>query len=223
MALVAVAVLVVAACGGDDEAADTTLEPSTTAAATTTTESVPSSTTSPTTAAPGTTTAPATTAPPTTTPSCEPVGDTSDKQSGFPGTMTSLIGKEIRTGAHECYERIVIELQPSDHPIPAIVPGYWVRYQDDPIDVGESGGEFVDLKGDANLLITVEAWMTTMEGTGYLGPTDITPTNVTTIEQLYLTHNFEGVHTWAVGLDQERPFRVFTLTDPVRIVVDVQL
>jgi hypothetical protein len=97
-----------------------------------------------------------------------------------------------------------------------------VRYQDDPIDVGESGEQYVDLQGDANLIITVEAWMTTMEGTGYLGPTDIAVGGDSVIRQLYLTHNFEGVHTWAVGLDRERPFDVTVLSNPTRVVVDIQ-
>lgn len=214
-----IAAIVIAGCGGDDGTTDT-------APPGPTTVPVVTSTAAPTTTTAGSTTsgAPSTTATSTTsTAACAPVGDTTAKKSAdFPGALTSEIGKDIRTGRHDCYDRIVIELQPSDHPFPARSPGYWVRYQDDPIDVGESGEQFVELKGDANLLITVEAWMTTMEGTGYQGPTDITVGGDSVIEQLYLTHDFEGVHTWAVGLDRERPFQVTVLTNPTRVVVDVQ-
>jgi hypothetical protein len=30
------------------------------------------------------------------------------------------------------------------------------------------------------------------------------------------------VHTWAVGLDRERPFEVTVLSNPTRVVVDIQ-
>jgi hypothetical protein len=135
------------------------------------------------------------------------------------------VGVDIRTGAHDCYERIVIELGTSDIPTTDRFPGWWVRYQDDPITLGETDDQFVQLRGDANLMITVESWMPFPFGDGvegYDGPTDITPTNVSTILQLYQTNNWEGVTTWAAGLDRERPFTVFTLQDPPRLVVDVQ-
>jgi hypothetical protein len=129
---------------------------------------------------------------------------------------------DIRTGGHRCFERVVIELAPSDIPIGYRMPGWWVRYQDDPIMLGETDDLFVDLRGDANLLITMESWMPSMGGQGYDGPTDIAPTNVVNILQLYQTNNFEALSTWAVGLDRVRPFTVFTLSDPPRLVVDIQ-
>lgn len=215
----AIVAIVIAGCGGDDGTTDTTAsEPTTVPAVTTTVAPTTSSAASTTIAAPSTTVVST-----TSTVACEPTGDTAEQQSAdFPGALTSEIGKDIRVGVHDCYDRIVIELQPSDHPFPARSPGYWVRYQDDPVDVGESGEESIDLRGDANLLITVEAWMTTMEATGYLGPTDISVGGDSVIKQLYLTHNFEGVHTWAVGLDRERPFEVTVLSNPTRVVVDIQ-
>lgn len=35
--------------------------------------------------------------------------------------------------------------------------------------------------------------------------------------------NFEGMSSWAIGLDRERDFTVSTLESPARIVIDIAL
>lgn len=131
-----------------------------------------------------------------------------------------MVGVDIRTGGHGCYERVVIEFAESGDPVPVWMPGWWVRYADGPVTLGESN-ETVDLAGDATLLITAAAWMPNMEYVGYDGPTQFVPDNVTHLLELRQVYNWEGYSTWAVGLDRERPFRVFTLTQPSRLVVDI--
>ena len=161
----------------------------------------------------------------TTSPPCEFAGGLDDVLYEFPMVMSGEVGADIRTGSHPCFERIVIELEGRDADLAPIVPGYWVRYADGPLTLGQTDDQFVELAGDADLLITVNAWMTFIEGegqlVGYNGPTDIVPANVSAIEELRLLDNSEGVHTWAVGLDRQRDFRVETLADPTRIVVDI--
>jgi hypothetical protein len=56
---------------------------------------------------------------------------------------------------------------------------------------------------------------------GYPGPWDITPTNVRHILQLKRAENFEGMASWAVGLDARYPYVVSTLDSPPRLVIDV--
>jgi hypothetical protein len=60
------------------------------------------------------------------------------------------------------------------------------------------------------------------EGQGYSGPTDIVPTNVSHILELRMIENFEGMSSWAIGLDAELPMTVTTLDDPPRLVIDLQ-
>ena len=135
------------------------------------------------------------------------------------------MGADIRTGAHDCYERLVIELQPGPAPTPGGMPGYWVRYATGPVALGQTDDQFVHLAGNAVLLVTMSSWMSTYDEqarpVGYSGPTDIHPTNVRTIKELYLIDNWEGVATWAVGLDRLRNFTVSTLTNPDRLVIDL--
>jgi hypothetical protein len=134
-----------------------------------------------------------------------------------------MVGVDIRTGAHSCYERIVIELADSTIPTAGGMPGWWVRYADGPITLGQTDDQFVEVLGDATLLVSMNAWMPSMDGEGWVGSTDIFPTNVTHVLELRQIDNWEGQNTWAVGIDTERPFRVFTLASPTRLVVDVRI
>jgi hypothetical protein len=206
------------ACGSERATSPTTTAPPPSAPATTPpTTAVPSSTPAPT--APATT--PATTAPATTVQATLPADCTTGFGTAavsldYPNRLSGLVGADIRTGDHDCYERVVVELTGSGD-----FPGYRVEYQDDPITLGESE-EPIDLLGDANLMIRMGMWMQNMEGAGYAGPTDVRPTNVDAIAQLYLVENWEGMTIWGVGLDREHPFRVDVLSDPPRLVVDIQ-
>jgi hypothetical protein len=202
--VIAAGLLALSACGSDAETTSSTSTPTTPAATTATTQPTTA------TAAPTTPVATTTIAGTTTT-----AGTTTDEvQVDFPMKMSGLVGSDIRTGTHPCFERIVIEFEGTGD-----LPGYWVRYEDPVID--SPRGEPVDMEGDAYLVISAASWMQTMEGEGYSGPHIVEPTNVTHIEQLQLIENFEGMFQWAVGLDETRPFTVDTLTNPARIVVDI--
>ena len=127
---------------------------------------------------------------------CGDIGNTDPVNDGFPNRMSALVGADMRTGGHECFERVVLELQGSGD-----LPGYQVRYEPDPI-LDSPRGEPVDIAGDATLVLSVGVWMTDIEGNGYQGPTEIVPNNVVNIRELELIENFEGQSAWAIGLDQ---------------------
>lgn len=178
----------------------------------------------PTTTAPVSTTAVATTtttiAATTTTEACPPGGSTAETAVAFPDRMSPLVGRDIRTGAHGCYERVVIEFQAAADGRTAPFPGYRVRYVTPPVDESPSG-EPMTLRGTDVLLVSFSAWMQTMELEGYGGPWDIVPTNVTHILELRRAENFEGMAAWAVGLDGRYPYVVTVLDGPPRLVIDV--
>lgn len=146
---------------------------------------------------------------------CSPPTSQATVEDGFPSRLSSLYGTDIRTGRHECFERVVIELGGTGE-----LPGYRVGYEPDPI-LNSPAGEPVEVAGDATLVISMGAWMPTMEGDGYGGPRELVPDNVSAIVELEQLENFEGMTAWAVGLDRARPFTVFTLDGPPRIVVDI--
>jgi hypothetical protein len=228
--------LLVTACSDDDDAATgTTLVPITTSPTPTALPSTPPTTAqaAPATSVPVATTvvptSPATTSavPPATVPpgteppatdsadDCEPPVGRDMFNDGYPNRMSGMVGSDIRTGAHGCFERVVIELAGLGD-----MPGVRVEYVDDPVHLSPSD-ETVDIDGDATLVISVAAWMPSMEGDGYAGPTDFNPTNVSHIREVRQIENFEGMTAWAIGLDEQRDFEVTFLESPARIVVDV--
>ena len=190
--------------------------PATTAASTTTaTTAVITTSTS------KVTTPAATAAATTTTARCPNRGSTAPVNVGFPGTMSSLVGKTIRTGAQSCSERIVIELQAAvGGGSPAVFPGYRVQYESNV--VLDPSGLPVTIRGHAFLVVSLGSWMREPGGTGYQGPTDIVPTNVRAIKEMRLIEDFEGQHSWAIGLDTKRNVSVSTLSGPPRLVIDIQ-
>lgn len=141
--------------------------------------------------------------------------DTRPASRNFPLGMSSLQGSAIRTGRHACFERVVIDFAGS-----GLLPGRRVEYVRDPVLLSPSDMT-VNIRGNATLVIKVASWMGDPLNGVDPGPSQIFPTNVSKIKELRLIENFEGMHQWAVGLDRARPFRLFTLTNPPRIVVDI--
>lgn len=215
--MVCAAVLIVCGCGSDGSTAATVATsvppPSSSVAPTT----APPTTASPTTAPP-TTVSPTTAAPTTvvsTTLLCPALTATDVQSDGFPGRLSGLVGADVRVGADACHERVVFELQGSGQ-----FPGWWVRYQDPPL-LDDPRGEPVDVAGSNFIVVTIESWMTNMEGEGYTGPTRIAPNNVAHVKELVMLGDFESVTTWAIGVDQQRPFAVSVLDSPPRLVIDL--
>jgi hypothetical protein len=135
--------------------------------------------------------------------------------------MSVLVGNAVRTGAHPCYERFVVELAPADTPRAAF-PGYWVKVGNGSTVTLNPQGEPVTLRGTANLQVSMGSpMMTRNDPSGYQGSRDIFPTGLTAIQELRLIEDFEGQSTWALGLDRVRNFAVTVLTGPPRLVVDV--
>jgi hypothetical protein len=209
------AVLVLCGCGGDGSSLATTpasmlpvtAAPTTSASSSTTSAPSTSEATPPTTAGP--------TIPAPTTVACPTLTDTDVTSEGFPGRLSGLVGADVRAGADACHERVVFELQGTGE-----FPGWRVRYQEPPV-IDDPRGEPVEVAGSAFIVVTIESWMTNMDGEGYVGPTRITPTNVSHIKELVLLGNFESVTTWAIGVDQQRAFAVSTLASPPRLVIDL--
>ena len=121
---------------------------------------------------------------------------------------------DVRTGRHDGYDRVVFEMG-GDGTV-----GWSVQYDDDPRTAGE--GAQVELAGDATLAVTLSGvgypFDTGVEEYG--GPRRQAP-GLEVVQELQLGGVFEGYYDAFVGVAQERPFRVFRLTDPQRVVLDV--
>ncbi len=130
---------------------------------------------------------------------------------------------DVRVGVHDCYERVSFELKPqggdADGPV-----GWKAAYEPGPI-TEDASGKTVPVKGAAYLVVHMNASgvdLTRADAPAtYTGPASIEAAGATRIQQVRRTGDFEGVLTWVIGLDRQRPFHVTTQDNPARVVVDV--
>jgi len=132
------------------------------------------------------------------------------------GTDGPLYPTGARVARHDGYERVVIDFEGTG------TPGWAVRYVDEP--VADDSGTEVDLEGayvlriDASGLSTPASEDFDVEEIAF-GSYDTSGADL--VQDVYVSGIFEGWSGSLVGLDERAPFRVFTLTDPTRLVVDV--
>lgn len=196
--LVSAAVLVpAAACGDDDEPSPTTPPASITAS--------PTATPSPT-----------ATTPATPSPTEEPFGGGREPVAATPGPgFEAALLQDVRTAEHDTFDRITFEFS-------AGIPGYDVRYVEPPIAYDPRGDEMA-IDGAAFIVVRMERAAGYDPNTGnqtYLGPLELKPALPSLLEAERIG-DFEAVLSWALGLSAEADFRVTTLEDPPRLVVDV--
>lgn len=169
-----------------------------------------------------------TSASPTSSPTAGPSDEADDAAIPFPATAdpvsqepsagAKLTVTDIRVGRHDGFDRVVFELGGSG------TPGWTVRYVDQPTDDGS--GNPVGLDGDAFLEVFITGTGYPMDTgvTEYSGPNPLDAEGTAEVEQVLYRGVFEGQTQAFVGIDDDdrEPFRVFTLQDPTRVVVDLR-
>ena len=158
-------------------------------------------------------------APTTATPAGDPAGgppafpDNTSPQWAENSGEWDLVFTDVRVAEHESFDRIVLEFTGTG------IPGWAVNYVDKAVLDGS--GETVSLGGDA--VLDIYASGTTWPASGYYGGArHVEPPNDGGIGDVYVGGTFEGYTQVLAGIDGAPvPFRVFTLSDPPRLVVDV--
>jgi hypothetical protein len=123
---------------------------------------------------------------------------------------------DLRYGVHSTYDRVVVDLS-------GPVTGYRVGYVDKLRYDGS--GDPVPLSGAAFLQINVQPANGHVDVEGhalnvYSGP-KLTRPGMPTVKGIAKLGDYEGVVSFGLALDHKAGFRVFTLTDPSRLVIDV--
>jgi hypothetical protein len=168
---------------------------------------------------------PAATSPPTTTPALEPEpadplegADTAPVSAEGDATATSLLSR-VAIARHEAIDRVVFQFRDR-------LPGYRVEYTEPPL-YEDGSGDRVDVAGNAFVVVRMERAsgfdLETADGElVYTGPRRLTgdEAGTATVREVVRTGDFEAVLTWAVGLSERVDFRVLTLDDPARLVID---
>jgi hypothetical protein len=154
----------------------------------------------------------------TTTPTTEPCTfDGSDAEKTGAAAGGTLFLTALRSAGHECYDRVVFEFRQDG------TPGYTVGYEPGPI-LQDASGEPVEVAGSAYLVVRVTPATGYDFDAGvpsYNGPNRVTPGGTLHVQEVVRSGDFEAIMTWVIGLDEERPFTVSTLTDATRLVIDI--
>jgi hypothetical protein len=136
-------------------------------------------------------------------------------EEAFAGGADGPLPTTVRFGEHPGYDRVVFDFDGD------VVPGYRVEYV--PQAVQDGSGNVVEIDGDAILQVRMEGVRLPEPGEAVTGgPGTFVPDEDEVVKEVRLEGTFEGIALAWVGVDDRpRDFRVFTLTDPVRLVVDV--
>jgi hypothetical protein len=158
--------------------------------------------------------APSASATPTLAPSATALGQFQcvDASGGKDAGQVQL--KAIRTAHQPGYDRIVYEFSPST----GAVPPYTVTRQSSTHFVKDPSGQPVTLRGSYGLRLVLRN--TTAYG-AYQGSSDLTPGLPALLEAAQLG-DFEGVNSWGLGLARNSCMRVLELSNPTRLVIDIQ-
>jgi hypothetical protein len=121
----------------------------------------------------------------------------------------------VRAARHEGFDRVVVELAGRGD------PGWFVQRVDAPTAAGS--GDPLEVAGEAFLVLVVRG-VGYPQDTGvpdYAGPRELVPADTAVVRELEVGGSYEGDWDASVGLAAERPYRVFSLDGPPRVVLDV--
>jgi hypothetical protein len=135
---------------------------------------------------------------------------TAPKSSAGNGPQAQLFG--VATGCRANFDRFVIRGR-------LATPGYDARYVR--VVRQDGSGRPVRLRGTKRIRVLVRDARAHGAGGMSLIPSVRTPL-CPNLRQVKLAGDFEGLVTFGLGLRQKTGFRVFRLTNPTRIVIDVE-
>ena len=133
--------------------------------------------------------------------------DASGGKTGVANVITA------RSSEQPGYDRFVLQFD-------SIVPTFTVKMQPKPVFALGASGQTVTLSGTAGILITVHS---ATGNTTFVGSTDLIHNDYRVLKEARQTQDFEGYVSWGLGIVGSPCMRVFTLSDPARLVVDLQI
>lgn len=140
-----------------------------------------------------------------------PTFSTSGKSAPDPSTRVTQLWN-LRTGNDGTFDRIVFDERVS-------MSGYSVRYVTRVLY--DASGAVVPLRGRYFLRVAISGATTaSLSGLRSVMPSVLTP-GLSEAAQIRKAGEFERVVSYGIGLNRYRGFRVFRLTSPTRLVIDV--
>lgn len=122
---------------------------------------------------------------------------------------------DVRVGTHDGYDRVTFEIEGEG------LVGWDVQYDAEP--TAQGSGMPLDVAGETALTVALRnVWLppeVPAEIDQWSG--DVAGPEDGVIREVVEDTIFEGVHTFAIGLDEELPFEVRRFEDPQRVVIDI--
>lgn len=134
------------------------------------------------------------------------------------GTQPGLDGSwiaDVRSASQSGFDRVVFEFTD-------VVPTYEVAYADPPF-VGTDGEE-VQVEGEAFVRVRLEGTSSFNLNEGvpvYEGPRRV-ESDTAVVTEVVDVDDFEALVIWVIGLTEQKPLVVTDLTDPGRLVIDIE-
>jgi len=128
------------------------------------------------------------------------------------GSPTVAFVDAVRTGTHSGYDRMTIEFNNGEPGTVDMSP------HDGTTFTQGASGQQVTISGSTGLLVIIHG---SDEHTAYGGSTDI-KTAYSVLLELRQVEDFEGTVQWGLGLSKTACYRAFYLTNPARLVIDIQ-
>lgn len=129
------------------------------------------------------------------------------------------VGQEItgiRIAGHDDFDRVVLDLTGDE-----VALGWFGLYEDAPYEAGS--GEPIDVAGNAVLSVPVDGINWTSPHPDRADGSELGgPGNTHNVVEVVFGVLFEGQQQVFVSVVERTPYRVFPLSDPARIVIDVQ-
>ncbi|MFC5958469.1 hypothetical protein ACFP51_29715 [Streptomyces pratens] len=153
-----------------------------------------------------------------------PTGWGSLAKSDTADTATTTPVRDVRTGRHDCYDRMVVELPGAGGGGSAGAVGYTVRYVDRLYQDGSgthlpvAGGAVLEVRVAAPSYVPETGEPTYPARAGQPLP-GVNPAGYRTFRDTRFAASFEGDTQLGLGLRAQLPFRVLQLHD--RLVIDV--
>lgn len=145
-------------------------------------------------------------------------GGTAPVTATAPAGLTAPIVQAMRAAAQDGFDRLVFEFSGDK------VPGYSVQYDTKAVACG-SGQDLTAFIGGgtapaALLTVKIQPANAHTENGAPTIPRDLNA-GLSTIKRAFGTCDFEADVTYAVALSAQKPFKVSTLNNPPRLVIDV--
>lgn len=122
---------------------------------------------------------------------------------------------DVRTGLHEDFDRVVLDLTGDEPHL-----GWFAGFVDEAVE--DPTGEPLAVKGDAFLQLGIYGIDWTTPSTDRYSGASVDGGSLEVVEEVVFGGLFEAQQQILIGLDERTAYRMFALSDPARIVIDIR-